>query len=110
MILEIYMKKERIGVNAIATYNTETKETVVKKGTIVSPDISTAKTFKSTKSIIKSREGTVDKNNTVIKDVSFKSSSTAGNYVTGRSTDGMTAWVDKTGRKLKDIIKQGDVR
>lgn len=103
MVIEIFMNKPGIGVEASATYDTNTKETIVKKGSRVSKDYSKSKTFKSLKSIMKSREGTVE-NCMVIMDVSFKSASTAGNYVTGRSTDGMSAWVDKDGKKLKEIL------
>lgn len=57
---------------------------------MVSANISQAPTFKSKKSIEKARAGTV-KNGKVIQDVSFKSPSSAGNFVTGRSTDGLSA-------------------
>lgn len=89
--MNIFMKKERMGVDAKGTYNPETKECIVLKGSRVSETISQAPTFRGAKSVIKYREGIVE-NNIVTKDVVFKSCSTAGNFVTGRSTDGFGAW------------------
>ena len=97
--------KTKDGADAEATYNIDTKECVVKKGSIVTEGISSAPTFKSTKSIKKQRDEYV-KENVVIQDVHFKSSSTAGNFVTGRSTDGMHAWKDNKGTPLKKIISE----
>lgn len=46
MKIDIIMKKDRIGVEAYAQYDTETKETVVLKGSLLSENISQAKTFR----------------------------------------------------------------
>ena len=48
--------KTKDGADAEATYNIDTKECVVKKGSIVTEGISSAPTFKSTKSIKKQRD------------------------------------------------------
>lgn len=101
--MKIYMKKERLGVDAVGTYNPETKECVVLKGSKVSETISTAPTFRGAKSIEKTRNGTVE-NCVVKKDVVFKSCSTAGNYVTGRSTDGFSAWKVDNGQTLREFL------
>jgi len=98
MKIDIIMKKDRIGVEAYARYDTETKETVVLKGSLLSEDITQAKTFRGAKSIIKFRDGVVG------EDVTFKSSSTAGNFVTGRSTDGPGSWKTLDGKRLKDML------
>ncbi|MBR3108977.1 MAG: DUF4357 domain-containing protein [Clostridia bacterium] len=42
------------------------------------------------------------------KDVSFKSSSTAGNFVTGRSTNGPAVWKDENGTTIKEIISKSE--
>ena len=42
----------------------------------------------------------------VIKDVPFKSASTAANFVTGASTNGLTAWKDENGKTLKAILAE----
>jgi len=97
------MKKEKMGVDAMATYNPETKECVVLKGSKVSKTISQAPTFRGAKSVEKYRADTV-KNYVVTKDVHFKSCSTAGNYVTGRSTDGFGAWKVEDGRTLREYL------
>ena len=95
--------KTKDGADAKAVYNTETKECIVKKNSVVSSSISNAPTFKSVKSIKKQRDEFV-KNNVVIQDAHFKSSSSAGNFVTGRITDGMHAWKDINGAPLKNLV------
>lgn len=42
----------------------------------------------------------------VIKDAVFKSSSTAANFVTGTSTNGLMAWKNEDGIKLKQLISE----
>lgn len=101
--MKIFMKKDRLGVDAVGTYNPDTKECIVLKGSKVSETISHAPTFRGAKSIEKSRVGTVE-NGIVMRDVAFKSCSTAGNYVTGRSTDGFSAWKVKNGQTLREYL------
>ena len=105
MKLKLFMKKDRIGVDAKATFDTETKETVVMRGSKLAPTISDAPTFRGRKTIEKSREGCVV-DNIFQKDLVFKSPSTAGNIVTGRSTDGMQAWRTENGRTLKEALTE----
>ena len=102
-MIKIYIRKEKIGVDAFGVYNPETKECIVKKGSKVSETLSKAPTFKGINTVVSRRRETV-KNNIVIKDVAFKSSSTAGNYVTGRSTDGFKAWKVEDGRTLREFL------
>ena len=104
MKIEVFIKKDRIQVDAKAIYDSETKETIVKKGSRVSKSISQAKTFKGVKAILKAREGIIDDEGKVLNDVAFKSSSTAGNFVTGRSTDGLSSWKTIDGKKLKEVL------
>ena len=49
------------------------------------------------------------KGNVLLIDVAFKSASTAANFVTGSSTNGLTAWKDSDGKTIKDIISQSEV-
>lgn len=105
MKLKLFMKKERIGVDAKAIFDTETKETVVLKGSKLAATISDAPTFRGRRAIEKSREGCVA-DNILQQDVSFKSPSTAGNIVTGRSTDGMQAWRTEDGKTLKVALNR----
>lgn len=102
--MKIYLKNKKSSVDAIAEYNIETKECVVLAGSIVSENISHSEKFRGTKSIEESREGKVD-NGIVIRDVSFKSASTAANFVTGTSTNGLIAWKTEDGKTLKEYIK-----
>ncbi len=102
MKLEVFLKTKD-GADAKAEYDSITKICIVKKNSKVSPSISDAPTFKSKKSIKKQRDEYV-KGNIVTQNVEFKSSSTAGNFITGRSTDGMHAWKDKDGTPLKELI------
>ena len=44
------------------------------------------------------------KNNVVITDVTFTSSSLAANFVTGRSSNGLTIWKTINGDNIKDVI------
>ena len=91
------------GINAITEYNPISKQFVVLKGSVVSDDISTAPTFRGAKSIgILRDKYVVDR--VVMEDVCFKSSSTAGNFVTGNSTDGPGTWKGENGKSLKAIL------
>ena len=101
--MKVYVRKEKLGVNAMGEYNVETGSLIVLKGSVVSPDIANSEKFRASSSIAKQRKDTV-KNNKTVCDVSFKSPSTAGNFVTGRSTNGYVVWCDDSGKKLKDIL------
>lgn len=103
--MKLYLNNRKDTFDAIAEYNLQTGEFVVLKGSRVSEEISTAPTFKSIKTIIKQR-GLFVYNNIVQEDVVFRSSSSAGNFVTGHSTDGPSAWKDKSGKKLKEILSE----
>ena len=101
--MKVYIKKEKIGVDAVGEYNTRTGELLVLKGSKVSNDIANSEKFRGATAIAEHRKDTV-KNNKTICAVSFKSPSTAGNFVTGRSTNGYVAWCDETGKKLKEVL------
>ncbi|MCI8654532.1 MAG: DUF4357 domain-containing protein [Clostridia bacterium] len=103
--MKIYINSKRKGINSIAELNTTTKEVKVLKGSIVSEDINYSEKFKGAKTIEKYRNGKI-KNNILQEDMIFKSFSTAANFVTGRSTNGLIAWKDENGKKIKDIIKK----
>lgn len=100
--MKLYIQRKN-GVYASAEYDEATGTFTVLKGSKVSGSVAHSEKFRGAKSIEKSREGTVI-DGVVIKNVVFKSSSTAANYVTGASTNGMTAWKDKEGRTLKELL------
>ena len=56
------------------------------------------------KNIERKRNGVV-KNNILVEDIKVNSPSSAGNFVTGKSTNGCVACVIETGEKLKTIRK-----
>ena len=85
------MNRTRSGVGATGDYNPDTKECVVKKGSKVSVGVAHSEKFRGANTIEKYRAEYV-KDGIVSKDVHFKSASAAANFVTGTSTNGMTAW------------------
>ncbi|MDY2724673.1 MAG: DUF4357 domain-containing protein [Candidatus Onthovivens sp.] len=102
--MKLVLKSRKDTYEAVAEYNVQEKKFVVKKGSKVSETIAHSTTFKAAKTIEDSRKGIVDKNYLTTKDVEFKSASTAANFVTGRSTNGLIAWKDTNGKKLKELI------
>ncbi len=100
--LMLYLKT-KTGANATGEYDPASKELTVKKGSIVSADVHSDGKFRSANSVLKYREQYCD-GTTVKKDVAFKSASTAANFVTGRSTNGLIAWKNSDGQTLKTLL------
>lgn len=102
--MELFLRT-KAGVNATGDYDPVTKALTVKKGSTVSPDVHTTGKFRSANSVKKYRElycdGIVTK-----EDVIFKSASTAANFVTGRSTNGLVTWKNKDGMTLKSLLAE----
>lgn len=102
--MELFLRT-KAGVNASGDYDPITKTLTVKKGSTVSPDVHTTGKFRSANSVMKYREMycnvTVTKENVV-----FKSASTAANFITGRSTNGLITWKNKDGKTLKALIAE----
>ncbi|MEY8329609.1 DUF4357 domain-containing protein [Lachnospiraceae bacterium 48-33] len=97
--------KTKSGANAVGEFDIQTKALVVKKGSTVSPDIHSSEKFRGTKTIEKYREQYY-KGAVTTADVAFKSASTAANFVTGRSTNGLITWKDSDGNTLKSLISE----
>lgn len=100
--MEVYLKKRKSGVTAVGEYDLETGTMTVKKGSTVSEIIHSDGKFRGAKSVARYRESYCE-GVTVTEDVVFKSASTAANFVTGRSTNGLIAWKNAEGRTLKEI-------
>lgn len=100
--LELYLKTKN-GANATGEYDPVSKTFLVRKGSIVSPCICMSEKFRGAKSIIKYRELYCE-NNITKQEVVFKSASTAANFVTGRSTNGLIAWKNRDGKTLKSVL------
>ena len=99
----VYVSK-RINANANAEYDLEKKQFIVKKGSIVSDKVCYSEKFKAAYKIEEQRKKYV-KEGVVLEDVLFSSPSTAANFVTGRSTNGLIAWKDEKGLSLKKILE-----
>ena len=102
--MRLYLKRNKGDISAIGEYDTQTKNMTVLKGSRVSDNIAYSEKFRGAKTIEKNRKNAV-RDGVVITDIVFKSASTAANFITGSSTNGLTAWKDDEGRKLKDIVK-----
>lgn len=103
--MKLYLKNRNGRFNAVLDYDVFTGEYIVLKGSRVSDRISTAPSFRGARTVEKRRKQYV-RNNVVQENVVFKSSSTAGNFVTGKSTDGPSSWKDENGKKLKEIFTE----
>ena len=99
--MKVYLTNKNNLFDAVGEYNPKTNEMKVCKDSILNDEI---KKFRGTKSIEEKRK-LYSKNNKLMEDVIFKSPSTAGNFVTGRSTNGWDAWKNADGLSLKEIIK-----
>lgn len=100
--MKVYLNRRDGSVKAEGTYDEKTGALVVLKGSLVSPDVKYSEKFKAASKIDALRKQYV-KNRTVKENVSFKSASTAGNFVTGSSTNGLTAWKNKEGKCIKEL-------
>ena len=89
--------------SAKGTYDPFTKKLVVRAGSRVSKDIAYSPTFRGSKTIEKLRAQYVVDSLTT-EDVLFKSPSTAANFVTGRSSNGMILWKTEEGLPLKKAL------
>lgn len=105
--MKVFIIRDRSGIRAEAEYCVETKECTVLKGSTVSIDVCHEGKFRGGKTIERERDDAV-KNNVVIKDKVFKSASTAANFVTGHSTNGLTAWKDINGKTIKQLLKEAE--
>lgn len=106
--MKVYLVREKTGIKATGEFNPTTKAVTVLKGSVLSDVIAHSEKFRGTKSIKKSREGVL-KGNVLQKDVDFKSASSAANFVTGSSTNGLIAWKNKDGKTIKEIIAEAEV-
>ena len=104
--MRVYIKSMRNNIDAVGEYNIKTKELIVLKNSLISENIAYSETFRGANSVEKQRQDKV-KGNILLEDVKFKSSSTAANFVTGRSTNGLVTWKNKNGKTIKEIINEG---
>jgi hypothetical protein len=103
--MRLILKRRNTPIDAVGEYDESTRCFVVKKGTVVSETVAHSEKFRGANTIEKYRSECV-KNGVAIKDIVFKSASTAANFVTGASTNGLTAWKSEDGTSLKDLLKK----
>lgn len=103
--MKVYLSSKKKKVEAIGVYSPESGEIVVSKGSILSLALSESKTFRGRKAVEKMREGVLD-GAILKKDIKFKSPSTAANFITGGSSNGMRLWKTKEGISIGDLRKK----
>lgn len=101
--MKVILRRRNTNIYATGEYNPETKALTVLSGSMVSETIRHTDKFRGAKTIVKNRENSVVDGKTVI-DMHFKSPSTAANFVTGSSTNGLTAWKTEDGKTLKEFL------
>lgn len=106
--MRLYIKRRNSEVDAVAEYDVDNKVFIVLKGSRVSANVAHSEKFRGAKSIEKARAEYV-KDCKVIKDAVFKSPSTAANFVTGTSSNGLMVWKNEEGTKLKLLISEGEI-
>ncbi|MEE3486805.1 MAG: DUF4357 domain-containing protein [Bulleidia sp.] len=102
--MKVFLKRRNSKIEAVGEYDPDSKKFIVKKGTVVSDEVAHSEKFRGANTIEKYRAEYV-KDGVVTKDVIFKSASTAANFVTGASTNGLTAWKSEDGIPLKELLK-----
>lgn len=102
--MKLYLKSKRNLFDAVGEYYPDEKKFIIKKSSVVNKNIASSESFKASKTIATQRKDVINDGKTV-KDLIFKSPSTAANFVTGSSTNGLVAWKDKNGIKLKELLK-----
>lgn len=101
--MELFLTSRKHLYEASGIFNENDRKLTVLKGSRVSKSISRG-TFRSAKAIIKIRNERCDEQGIVLSDVCFNSASSAANFITGVSTNGLIAWKDINGRCLKELI------
>lgn len=101
--MELYLKSKQNNYAAKGEYDPDTKIFILKSGSTVSEKVSCSEVFKGATVVDELRKRYVV-SNVLQEDLTFKSASTAANFVTGRSTNGMLAWRTNTGETLKIVL------
>ena len=102
MKYELYLKSRNGMYDAIGIFDGE--NFVVKKNSKIKV-LSNSKYEKNKTAEIYRNDDKYVKNGILIKDVEFKSPSTAAQFVVNQSINGYKAWKNKEGICLKEIIK-----
>lgn len=103
--MKVFLRRKNNTINAEGIYDPKAKTMTVLAGSIVSKTITLTGTFRSGRTIERYRKQYC-RGNKVKEDVLFKSPSTAANFVTGNSTNGLIAWKDAKGNSLRELLKE----
>ena len=102
--MKVFMKSTRKNYDATGVYDPEAKTLVVKKGSRVAESAAESKTFKGSQRIVRLWDEAVE-DCIVKKDMTFNSASTAANFVTGQSSNGLRTWKTEDGTDLGKALK-----
>ena len=105
--MKLYLTGRKGQVDAVAEYQPDSGELIVLKGSRISSTVAGGK-FRSARSVENRRNEDSVKDNLVVKDMRFKSPSSAANFVTGSSTNGLIAWKTKDGKTLKAFLAESE--
>ena len=101
--MKIYLTTNRNTYNAIGDYNPKTKVVTVFKDSKIKDKISESTTFQYGKKNTNLRNTAV-KDGVLVKNITFKSLSSAACFITGRSCNGLRLWKTKDGKYIGDVI------
>ena len=101
--MKLFLVRRDGTVNATVEYDPIKKTFTVIKGSKISASVALNTKFRSAKSIEKAREGIV-LDQILQKNVVFKSASTAANFITGASTNGLIALKNSKGKTLRELL------
>ncbi len=101
--MKLFLCSKQKDIEAQAYFDEQNKTFTVLKGSKVSAEVVTTGTFRGSNSILQARSEYVT-DRIVTRDVVFNSASTAANFVTGRSTNGLITWKTEDGITLKQYL------
>ncbi|MCR5811577.1 MAG: DUF4357 domain-containing protein [Lachnospiraceae bacterium] len=103
MIIKVYYVGRRYRTKAFGEYDTDTGHITVLKGSVISESITQ---FSGTKKVIKLRNQFTNEEGVLLRDMTFKSPTTAAKFVSGGSVNGLIAWHDGNKKTLKAILQE----
>ena len=103
--MQLFIKSKRNHFEAVGEFDVKNRKFTILKGARVSQEVSSSTKFRGAKTVVSLRADCV-KNGITTKNITFKSASSAANFITGRSTNGLLVWKNKDSKKLGTIIKK----
>ena len=99
----LYLKSKKNTYDAVCDY--DGKKYILKKGALIRKTNEDAKVTKKVL-VLRNDKSIVDEKNILKKDIEFKSSTTAAQFVLCQSVNGNKVWKNEEGIKLSDTIKK----